>query len=107
MNKVTSGRLKELASWGYMNNSAKVAQELTYIINNAYSEWQNDDTYFLDKKETEIQVTPQSENQQNVLNGMSVNFPDLVSVSFTHDLNDAHIKNIDTLVRLFYKKVVA
>jgi len=105
MKKVTATRLKELSSYGYMSNITKIAQALTQIIDNAYDEYSNDYTYFINASKTYLQIEPQTENQLCTLNGMSVNFPELVTVTFTHDLNHAYIKDVDKLVREYYKMV--
>lgn len=107
MNKITTTRLNEMSTWGYMNTGCKLAEALKQIIDNAYSEWQNDDTYFTDKKESEIIITPKTETQQNCLRGMNSLFPELISVCICIDLNSAKINDIDKLVREIYKREVA
>lgn len=105
MKKITELRLKEIIQLGYNNSNAKIAGSLLQIINNAYSEYKNEDTYFDDKNETEIQITTKTETQENSLRGLNYLYPELVSITICLDLHSANIKNIDLLVKKWYNKI--
>jgi len=106
MKQITTNRLKEMSQMGYESNITKTAETLINIIDNAYSEYQNDETYFIDTKETSIQVTTNYEEQECSLRGLSINYPELVKATFCINLHDAQIRNIDKLVREYYKEVM-